>query len=477
MRGKWWLALIVLIVFPIVGAVGSLVLEKRYTASMKLLVENKTKSYDVNGSPFQGIDDITGASGPRSTDTVVQILTGSDVLIGAIQLTAAKYPQAFAGNKPNEHYEMLARRLAVEASPLSDVITLKVTMSDPKIAAETANNIGFSYLDFTGKMSLETGNAALAAITKQMATLKTSLDKVDLDIKTVKEQAQIADQTAANTYASQSVVTHENKLSELEGFVNASRAELAVAEASFASMEKEIATNSTVQINPTLIELESTKTRIEGELAALRERYLDGADPIKETLERLKSVNKSIANVKKMVDSQKSRSLNPNWQQAQLSVAAGKARLANAENQAAEGRRQLDALKTKVAALPEVERKLNDLTRQRLVLENSYVQLEQRRQVIDSSGTGRKNPARIVATALEPSLPSFPDVRLFTLIGFAIGFIVAALIVMPKGDTDIYGQWPRSGGKGLQASPRPAVDTGTEAESPAIGYSDNPPTA
>lgn len=466
-----------LIVFPIAGAVGSQFMEKRFTASMKILVENKTKSYDMNGSPFQAIDDITGASGPRSSDTVVQILTGSDVLIGAIELTAAKFPQAFEGTKANENFEMLARRLAVEASPISDVITLKVTMSDPKVAAETANNIGYSYLNFTGKMSSESGNAALAAITKQLTTLKTNLDKVDMDIKTIKEQAQIADQTAANTYASQSVVTHENKLSELEGLVNASRAELAVAEASFAGMEKEVATNSTVQINPTLIELESTKTRIEGELAALRERYLDGADPVKETQERLKSVNKNISSIKKMIDSQNSRSLNPNWQQAQLSVASGRARLANFENQATEARRQLDALKTKVGALPEVERKINDLMRQRLVLENSFVQLEQRRQVIDSSGSGRKNPAKIVASALEPSMPSFPDVRLFTLIGFAIGFIVAALIVMPKGDTDIYGQWPRNGSKGLQASKRPAVDTGTEAESPAIGSSENPPTA
>lgn len=470
MRGKWWVALLALIAFPAAMAALTLVMDKRYTAAMRLLATQKLKPYDTNSGPFASIDDISNSSVLGSVDTTVQILTGTEVLGDAILRTANKYPKAFQGDQISDKYESLIRRLAIDSGPTSDVISVRVTMDDPEIAADVANNIGFAFIDYVRKMESEAGNSAIALIKKNLDDAKTRLAAIDAEIRQTKEQSNIADQQASGTYTTSGISQAESKLSELEGLLGSARAAQGVAEAILSTTPAMLKSSVQSQVNPALLDLENQRLRLEATIAALKVKYMDDADEIQQAQKQLTTVTKNIASVKQSIEAQNTMSVNPNHQQAQLSVANAKAAVAGYEQQVIECRKLVEMYKAKSAALPGVEQKLNDLMRQRVILENTYAQLQQRKDVIEQTGSGRKSPAKIVSTALTPTTPSFPDVRLFTLIGLAIGFVVAALVIMPKGDTDLYGQWPQNRAKGLKG--KSAASVATTSDAPALGDSE-----
>lgn len=473
MRGKWWVALIALIACPIATYLLTFAFEKRYTASMRLLTEQSIKGYDPNASPFSIIDDITGSSRPRSVESVVNILTGSDVLVDAIERARVRFPKAFEGQKAADKYESLVRRLAVDSSPQNDVIAVRVTMDDPEIAAEIANQIAYAYIDFTRKMETNSGNAALTIIKKQLDDTRSRLNTLDGQIKTIKESFGIADPASSSQYASQGVAVQETELSKLQGQLAAARAELSVAQEAVRSTPKMVLASSSMQLNPTLQDLEIQRSRLETNLSGLRTKYSDNHPDVKALLEQLKATNTAIKALKDKIQARTDDALNPNYQQAQLAVINAKARIASLSQQVSEGERLLSSLREKLRSFPDAEKQLEELRRQKIVLEANYAQLDQRRDLIEATGSGRKNPSQIVSTALPPSLPSFPDARLFILIGLAIGFVVGALIIMPKGDMDLYGQWPRSDAKGLRGGAPSAVDA-TMPDAPAIGEGGDP---
>lgn len=458
-----------LIAFPVAMAILSTFMEKRYTAAMKLLVDSRQKGYDMTTSPFQIVDDVVASSGPRSVDTTVQMLTGTEVLVDAIQNTSAKYPQAFQGNKMSDHFESLVRRLSVESSPLSDVILVRVTMDNPEIAAEVANQVGYSYINFTRKIESETGSSALTLIKNQYDQTKKKLDEVDAEIRKIKGEYKITDQNAASSSLTQAVTLQQTKASELYGQLQGARRELEVAQRELRDLPPMISTSNSTTPNPTLTELKSRVAANQAELVAMRARFLDDHPVVLEIKERIKGLNAEIARQEKTIKAAENISLSPKRQQLEMAVIGAQTRIESLERQHAEAEAELQRLRTQMQAVPEVEQRLSDLSRQRFVLESSFAQLKQRMDVVEATGSGRKNPARIVSTALVPTQPSFPDLRLFVLIGLAIGFVVAALIIMPKGDTDIYGNWPKGDTKSVGPRSKKAPSVSAQTDAPAIG--------
>ena len=479
MRGKWWIALLALVAFPIASALMSTAMEKRYTASMKLLVDTSLKGYDQGGGIMDPINDILSFTRPRSIDTHVQVLMGSDVLAGAIERTAQRFPKAFAGAKANEQYENLVRRIGVETSPLADVITIRVTMLDPAVAAETANNIGFSYIDYTKRLGSEFGDVGLQVLKSQISSLQTKLNDTDNKIKEAKVTAKVIDPAVAGTATSSQVNMLEQKFNDVMGTYEGAKAELASAESSLQSMDKTIVSSEVQQYSPMLQDIEVNLSRAESELQGARARYLDDHPIILDLQARIAQQKKSKANIQKLISAQTTKSVNTNWINQQAVVAAIKGRVAALERQLSEARTALATAQTRLDTFPEVEQKLANLTRQRTVLESSLLQLDQRRESLESMGAGRQSVARIVSPALPPAVPSFPDMKLFILIGLAIGVIVAALIIMPKGDQDIYGQWNQKQDKQLRGrqAQRKAAPAADDRPAMPSGDGDNPPSA
>src|SRR2546421_216532 len=162
MKSKTVKVILALVLCPVVFLVLSLILPKRYTATMSLMLDPSIRIARPD-DPNVTIGDLTNAGRGRSIETEIDKLTGSEVLLNAINLTAAQHPKVFADTVQAEaNYTSLVNRLRIDNNRNSDIVDLRVTMEDPQVAADTANNIGQAYMDYNKKISASAGNGALA---------------------------------------------------------------------------------------------------------------------------------------------------------------------------------------------------------------------------------------------------------------------------------------------------------------------------
>lgn len=489
MKAKWFFVILVMFGFPIAAYLLAGTMEKRYTASMRLLVSNNTRTSDFP-TPYSSIDDIVQFAGPRSAQSQVDVLTGSNVLIDAIQRTALKYPKAFQGRNIGEQYSDLVKRLSFDTSQFSDVITLRVTMDDPNIAADTANNIGFAFIEFNQKMAAESGNAAIKAIQSSIEPVKKRMSEIDDEISKVKTDAGVADFLASISADANTRANIDQSLSNLKSQWEGAKSELSTAEASLSRMDKEISSSRTMQANPVIQSIDIDLAKLEAQKSGLLAQYTEENDKVREVDGQIKVLREKRNAMKEQIDAQSVTQINPNRSQQELNVAALRARESALGSQVRELQTAADRYDELQKKYPELDKKIKALERQRLSAEQSYQQLQQRLDLIESTGKGRQSSARIVSTAIPPvGSPSFPDTRLFIFFGIGLGVVVSAFILMPKGDVDVYGEYKPQGkgmgtrrsqavaGRNLPAKPKAPPAEAAPPEEPQTNGDDAPPAS
>src|SRR5579885_416610 len=95
MKSKTAKVALALILCPLVMFVLSFVLPKRYTATMSLMLDPTPVVISQN-DPNGTIAEIANMGRGRSVETEIDKLTGSEVLLNAINMTAEQHPKAFA---------------------------------------------------------------------------------------------------------------------------------------------------------------------------------------------------------------------------------------------------------------------------------------------------------------------------------------------------------------------------------------------
>jgi uncharacterized protein involved in exopolysaccharide biosynthesis len=489
MKAKWFWVLLVMVAFPVAAWLASTTLEKRYTASMRLLVDTNIRTSDFP-TPFSSVDDTINYARGRSAQSQLDILTGSNVLIDAIQRTAKQHPKAFSSTQNlGEQYSDLVKRISFDTSQFSDVITLRVTMSDPNIAADTANNIGFAYIDFNKKMAEEGGTAAENQLKALIEPIKERLVEIDNKIASLRKEAGVADSTAQVSGDVNLASNLEQGLATTEAQWAGAKAELASAEAALAKMDKQITASQSSLVNPVLQQIDTQLATARSDLKGIQERYLDDAPLVKEAKARVAELEEQRAKAVAEIDAGKTTTPNPNRTQQELIVVGLRSRAQALADQVAKLREEVADKKRRTEKYPELDRQIRELERDRLQKEATFQQLQQRLDMIQSTGRGRQAFARIVSTAIPPTnAPSFPDTRLFIFFGIGLGVVVSAFILMPKGDVDVYGvERPKAravttrrgqavAGRNLPAKPRNggSAENGGQTEPPE---SEPPPTA
>lgn len=467
MKAKWFWVLLVMVAFPVGAWLASTTLEKRYTASMRLLVDTNIRTSDFP-TIFSSVDDTMNYGRGRSAQSQLDILTGSNVLIDAIQRTARQHPKAFSSTQNlGQQYSDLVKRISFDTSQFSDVITLRVTMSDPNIAADTANNIGFAYIDFNKKMAEESGTAAENQLMALIDPIKKNLAELDAKISKLRSDAGVADATAQVSGDVNLASNLEQGLASTEAALAGARAELQSAESALSKMDKRIMASQSQVANPIVQQIDSQLSNARSDLKALQERYLDDAPVVREAKARIAELENLRQKELAQIDAGQTSTPNPNRTQQELIVAGLRARASALEDQVAKLREEVANKKQRIEKYPELDRQIRELERDRLQKEATFQQLQQRLDMIQSTGRGRQAFARIVSTAIPPTnAPSFPDTRLFIFFGIGLGVVVSAFILMPKGEVDVYGsERPKArpvgsrrgqavGGRNLPAKPR-----------------------
>ena len=90
---KFLWALLALIMLPLAFNAVSVFMQKRYTAEMRLMVDETSQTTQEMSNPFQQFDDIQQAARPRSTQTQLDILTGTVVVEDALKMANDRLPE------------------------------------------------------------------------------------------------------------------------------------------------------------------------------------------------------------------------------------------------------------------------------------------------------------------------------------------------------------------------------------------------
>lgn len=423
----------VLIGFPIaLNAVGVFI-PKRYTAEMRLLVDQSLQRAQISENPYQAIDDISEFDRPRSTQTQLDILTGTDVLEGAIAMAAQNLPGKISVDQDNaDMYENLQRRTTVDNELNSDILSVRVTENDPVLAAELANDIGQSYSNYIKTIAKEGGSDELRALDKEIDDAQAELTSMDEGIKRLKTKSHIFDTLQSGEAEAGTKSATDQRLAQVSGQYRGAVASLADAELELAKIPKIIRSGNRNAVNPTEINLDESLAGERATLADLQAQYYPDFPLVKREQERIKNLEQQQKAIVKNIDAEQYTSANPVYQ----------TQLENVENY----REQVKSLRDEMASLqaasehsahvldtiPLAEQELQSMTRSRNVAEQNYLALEQRRSVLKAIGMARQPSARVVSRALPPGSPSFPDPRLLTMAGLALGAFFAILIVMPR---------------------------------------------
>lgn len=473
MRKKVYLKVaLALIICPLAMYAFSLTLPKRYTATMKLLVDQSFRF--TGGRAETAVDDRLNFARSRGVQTQIDYITGADVLLRAVRKTAQDFPEAFADDlAASDLVNSMTNRLRVDVNKESEIIQLSTTMENPDIAAAAANNIGWAYIEETRKLASETGSSALMILTEDLEKDQARLEQIDNQIAKIKTDAGFTDALSTGTMGDRQVIDTESQLESLRAQARGANAEVAVAQASLASIPKYIRISTQTIANPEILSLDSQITRIDSELAAAKSKFTDDHPQVKQLSSTLAQLQKRRASIPAMIEQGVGEQLNPNWIGAQSQLNLAKQRADGLNGQVANLEGSLATMRSGMAKYPVVEEQIRKLERERQALEVTYNQNLTRKTALESQGTGRESQARIVSTALAPTTPSFPNTKLFVLMGLAIGIVISALIVMPKAPQVVYTPVPAetlslNGHHGEPALPRKEEEE-EDAPRPAIG--------
>lgn len=440
MKSKTAKVTMALVLCPLVMLGLSFMLPKRYTATMSLMLDPSPRVISPN-DPNAVITEVTGSSRGRSIETEIDKLQGTEVLFGAIQLTAQQHSETFARDdtKLASSYQSLINRLRIDNNRNSDVVDLRVTMDDPQIAADTANNIGQAYMDYNVRLSATGGNAGLMKLKKAVEEKKAELDGIDAKIAAIKTKYQMSDIGSAGGMQDKMIKDMETLIASTQAQYDGAVGELAVAQQQLSGQEKYIKTNVSTSLNPAAVDLDQKITQTSSDLEALRAKYTDDYPQVRQFQQKLNDYRAERAKIQTNIVSQTGVQLNPNYTSFVGAVATAQGKVNSLSGSLGALQSKLSAMKIEGSKYPEAEKQLSTLMLQKLSVQNQYQLLMVQKAPLElNGGSGREAPAQIVSRAYAPDTPSFPNPKVFVLMGLAVGIIISALIVMPKAPDIMY---------------------------------------
>lgn len=264
LNARKWIILGVLLLTVAVTAAVSLWLPREYTAATTLIVDSKSKD------PFTG-QFLPSQMFPGYMATQIDVIKSSQVankVVTELKLadspgTREQFMQATEGKGDINQWlaDLLLKKLDVEPSRESSVITIAFTGTDPKFSAGMANAFAKSYIE--------------TSLDMRLAPAKLTADWFDQQIVQLREKVDQAQQKLTAYQREKGIVESEERLDvETRRMADLAGQMVAAQSASFdaSSRTRESASLPEVTNNPVVQGLKAQVAQGEGKLAELANR-------------------------------------------------------------------------------------------------------------------------------------------------------------------------------------------------------------
>ncbi len=264
LNARKWIILGILLLTVAVATAVSLWLPKEYTATTTVIVDSKSKD------PFTGqLLPSQLFPGYMATQIdVIKSLAVSQKVVSELKLanspgTREQFMEATEGKGTIEQWlaELLLKRLDVEPSRESSVITISFDATDPQFAALMANAFAKSYIDTSQELRLMPARQTAAWFDQQITQLRANLDKAQQKLTAYQREKGIVE-------SEERLDVETRRLADVAGQMVA--AQSAAFEAS--SRARDSRSMPEVFNNPSVQNLKALLAQGEGRLADLAKR-------------------------------------------------------------------------------------------------------------------------------------------------------------------------------------------------------------
>jgi len=420
-KAYWLRILICTLVGAALGWVLALVTPPQYEGIVQILIDTKQAP---PGRPMtiadESVEDIIDFSRNRNVATQVEMLTG----FGTVQ-TAAQKVAAESGITPTQDSELnpinLQQRVNVAAQADSDVVTLRVRMSTPELAQSVAEEIYNSFYDQNRLLSKKSAEQAITYLEQQMQTIDAkvkALDQEDADLRKAFTAPDLQAQIAADIQilakleqdrdtASLDYQTQERRLGSLRAAIRKQGSFL------------EASVNDT--INPNLQQVQGQLIAARTDLKSLLERYTPDRDEVKVTLARIAELERAEKSLKTQIRASSTVVPNPIRQSLQAQLAEAEASVPAIASRLNAAQAAVDSKKSEIAKLPEVQKELQRITRERVTQERLYQGYSERLESLKIVDSGKTAVTSLVTPAFANPRPVSPNLPLNLSLGAVIG--------------------------------------------------------
>lgn len=259
-----WIIMGILLVTVAVTAIVSILLPKEYTATTTLIIDSKSKD------PFSG-QLLPSQMFPGYMATQIDVIKSSNVsqkVVSELKLadspgTQEQFMEATDGKGEIHRWlgELLQKKLDVEPSRESSVISIAFTGSDPQFAALIANAFAKSYIETSLELRQVPARQTAAWFDQQITQLRANLDKAQQKLTAYQREKGIVE-------SEERLDVETRRLGDVAGQMVA--AQSAAFEAS--SRARDSRSMPEVFNSPTVQNLKASVAQTEGKLADLAKR-------------------------------------------------------------------------------------------------------------------------------------------------------------------------------------------------------------
>jgi len=326
---------------------------------------------------------------------------------------------------------MVEKLITVEPVKNSNILEVKVTWHDPKLAAEIANKIVENYTKISESIAKSQLGAKKAFLEEQIPKIEQELKEAESKLKVFKEQNKIY------SVETQTEVLIERYASLLQKMEEARIAmEAAQKQSEFFSKELEDLDIEIEQIkdsitfDPIISQLKSRLINLQIELAGLMERYTETNPAVIQKKAELQETQKQLeTELRRLLTSQVKKTGNPIYEEALSSLIKAESEKILYQSQYEAFKKLYEDMEKELSKLPELEQKLIELERDYKVKETIYTTLLQAKYESLISEAAITANVNVIDWAIPPLSPTKPNKKLTLAIGGVLGIFLGILAV------------------------------------------------